>query len=152
MRYLVNGELTDLEAVEGVQVTNDRGKLRVQTQNGQSSALAVRKGNKVEISYMGQVFVCEKPSAVPSKSMSKRAGESKSPMPGQIVEVFVEQGEWVKAGQKLLVLEAMKMQHSISAPFDGQVTDLFVAQGDQVQEGQILIHVDQGHEDSSKSV
>ena len=73
-------------------------------------------------------------------------------MPGQIVEVFVEQGEWVKAGQKLLVLEAMKMQHSISAPFDGQVTDLFVAQGDQVQEGQILIHVDQGHEDSSKSV
>ena len=67
-------------------------------------------------------------------------------MPGQIVDVFVEKGQQVHLGQKLLVLEAMKMQHAVTAPFPGEVTALPVKKGDQVGEGQLLVHVEASHE------
>lgn len=67
-------------------------------------------------------------------------------MPGQVVEVFVEQGSRVALGQKLLVLEAMKMQHTVSAPFEGTVTKLPVSKGEQVAEGQLLVCVEPEHE------
>jgi propionyl-CoA carboxylase alpha chain len=60
-----------------------------------------------------------------------------APMPGTVIGVPVEDGAEVTAGQAVLVLEAMKMQHTISAPTDGVVTDL-VAVGQQVAAGDVL--------------
>ena len=60
-------------------------------------------------------------------------------MPGRIVTVLVEAGAAVKKGQPLLVLEAMKMEHTIAAPAAGSVTSLPFAPGDQVEEGVDLI-------------
>jgi 3-methylcrotonyl-CoA carboxylase alpha subunit len=56
-----------------------------------------------------------------------------APMPGMVIAVHVAQGECVTKGQKLLTLEAMKMEHTLIAPFDGMVTELAVAAGAQVQ-------------------
>ncbi len=66
-------------------------------------------------------------------------GQLTAPMPGRIVTVLVEQGASVDKGQPLLVLEAMKMEHTITAPAEGAVTDLPFAAGDQVEEGVALI-------------
>ena len=65
-------------------------------------------------------------------------------MPGTVVRVAVEPGSEVVAGQAVLVLEAMKMQHTISAPTDGVVTDL-VAVGQQVAAGDVLAVVSSDH-------
>ena len=62
-----------------------------------------------------------------------------APMPGTVVAVLKNQGEHVKAGDDLLVLEAMKMEHTIRAPEDGYLTDIFYSVGAQVNEGVILV-------------
>ncbi len=62
-----------------------------------------------------------------------------APMPGKILSVHVDVGDTVRRGQRLVVMEAMKMEHSIDAPADGTVTALFFAAGDQVEEGAALI-------------
>jgi 3-methylcrotonyl-CoA carboxylase alpha subunit len=62
-----------------------------------------------------------------------------APMPGKIVRVSAETGIAVKRGQPLVVLEAMKMEHTLTAPTDAEVASVDVAIGDQVQEGAVLL-------------
>jgi acetyl-CoA/propionyl-CoA carboxylase biotin carboxyl carrier protein len=68
-------------------------------------------------------------------------GELLSPMPGTVLAVRVEEGETVGAGQSLLVVEAMKMEHTIAAPHDGTVHDLQVRTGQSVAVDQLLVTV-----------
>ncbi|MBO0843371.1 MAG: biotin/lipoyl-binding protein, partial [Nocardioides sp.] len=70
-------------------------------------------------------------------------GSLLAPMPGSVVAVHAEEGEYVTAGQRLLVLEAMKMQHTISAPADGVLTKVNVKAGSQVGAGEVLAVVEE---------
>ncbi|RMB53704.1 3-methylcrotonyl-CoA carboxylase alpha subunit [Sphingomonas sp. PP-CE-3A-406] len=65
-----------------------------------------------------------------------------SPMPGRIIAVDVAAGDTVIKGQKLVTLEAMKMEHSLTAPFDGIVADLNAIEGGQVTEGTMLVRIE----------
>lgn len=67
-----------------------------------------------------------------------------SPMPGRIIAVAVAAGEAVTKGQKLLTLEAMKMEHSLVAPFDGTIAQLNASEGGQVSEGALLVKIEKG--------
>ena len=58
-----------------------------------------------------------------------------APLPGLIREVLVAEGDQVKKGQKIMVLEAMKMENEINADSDGTIISLLVAKGDSVQGG-----------------
>ena len=69
----------------------------------------------------------------------KGTGNIKSPLPGVILDIYVREGDMVKIGQKLLMLEAMKMENNINADKEGRVTSLKVSKGDSVMEGDILI-------------
>jgi 3-methylcrotonyl-CoA carboxylase alpha subunit len=60
-------------------------------------------------------------------------------MPGKVIAVHVAVGNKVKRGQALLVMEAMKMEHTIAAPGEGTVKELLYGVGDQVAEGAALI-------------
>lgn len=64
-----------------------------------------------------------------------------SPMPGRVIAVAVAAGDRVTKGQKLLTLEAMKMEHSLTAPFDGVVSELNAAPGAQVQVEAVLARI-----------
>jgi 3-methylcrotonyl-CoA carboxylase alpha subunit len=68
-------------------------------------------------------------------------GEIEAPMPGKVTAVEVKKGEKVTKGQRLLTLEAMKMEHALTAPFDGTVAELSAKAGAQVSEGQLLVKV-----------
>ena len=70
-------------------------------------------------------------------------GRLTAPMPGKIVAVLVENGQEVNKGQALLIMEAMKMEHTISAPHDGIVDEVLYAVGDQVTEGAPLLNFKQ---------
>jgi len=65
-----------------------------------------------------------------------------APMPGRIVSVDVAEGDRVKAGQKLVVIEAMKMEQGLVAPFDGAVAELKAIAGAQVSEGALLMRIE----------
>lgn len=62
-------------------------------------------------------------------------------MNGRIVAVLVEAGQAVKQGDRLILLEAMKMEHALVAPFDGVVAELTAAAGDPAAEGAALVRI-----------
>jgi acetyl/propionyl-CoA carboxylase alpha subunit len=66
-------------------------------------------------------------------------GSLAAPMPGKVIALIVEAGATVRRGQPLLVMEAMKMEHTIAAPADGVVEALLYRVGDQVAEGAALV-------------
>jgi propionyl-CoA carboxylase alpha chain len=77
-------------------------------------------------------------------SAAGRGGSLLAPMPGLVVRVLAEAGTAVTAGQPLVVLEAMKMEHEVAAPAAGIVTELRAAAGQQVEAGQVLAVVAAG--------
>ena len=72
------------------------------------------------------------------------AGSLLAPMPGRVVRVEVNPGDAVVAGQVLVVIEAMKMEHRIVAAVDGTVGEVAVEAGQMVDEGQTLVVLDEG--------
>jgi 3-methylcrotonyl-CoA carboxylase alpha subunit len=80
----------------------------------------------------------------PRSSGEDEAGDGAvlAPMPGAVVQVGAAKGRPVKRGERLLVLEAMKMEYVLVAPFDGKVIELTVSAGSQVQEGALLARIE----------
>lgn len=64
-----------------------------------------------------------------------------SPMPGFIRKIFVVEGDEVKKGDRLAVLEAMKMEHTLTAPFAGTVERIFFGEGDRVGQDEIVVKI-----------
>ena len=81
--------------------------------------------------------------AAPKKQSSASADDKKiaAPMPGTIVSVNVSNGQSVKSGDILVVLEAMKMENEIKAPFGGTVTSVAVNKGESVDTGATLVTI-----------
>ncbi len=69
-------------------------------------------------------------------------GDILAPMPGKVIAVDVAEGDQVKTGQRLLVLEAMKMEHALTAPFAGAVAELAASEGAQVQVEALLARIE----------
>ena len=74
----------------------------------------------------------------PDKSQAIPAGGCVAPMPGKVIELRVAEGDTVQAGQVLMIMEAMKMEHSVTAPQDGTVAQITVQAGDQVDADALL--------------
>ena len=72
---------------------------------------------------------------------AKKANDVKAPMPGMILSVNVEEGQEVKEGDTLLILEAMKMENAIGAPKDGVIKAVSVKGGGTVEKGELMIEM-----------
>ena len=83
------------------------------------------------------------PAAAPAAAPKPAgAGQTiKSPLPGIIISIDVKEGQAVKRGQKVAVIEAMKMENEIQAPSDGTVTAVLVNKGDSVLEGAEIVKI-----------
>jgi biotin carboxyl carrier protein len=103
----------------------------------------------LHVALRGRAFAFSRPAGldVDRFASPSRADTSASmltaPMPGTVVKLAVRRGERVEAGQTLLVLEAMKMEHTITAPRGGTVTHLPYAAGDLVAAGALLAEVEE---------
>ena len=76
-----------------------------------------------------------------SASVPKCGAQMKSPLPGVILDVYVNVGDTVKYGDKILCLEAMKMENIINADKDGKIVAMKVKKGDSVMEGDVLVEI-----------
>ena len=83
------------------------------------------------------------------KGAGAHDGDIKAPMPGRLTALEVATGQSVTKGQRLLTLEAMKMEHALTAPFDGVVAELNVAAGQQVQVDALLARIEPVEQPSS---
>ena len=81
----------------------------------------------------------ETPAAVVPTPSTGAGKALKSPLPGVILDIFVNVGDTVKNGQKVLLLEAMKMENNIDADKDGVIVEINVAKGNSVNEGDTLM-------------
>ncbi|MET0370446.1 MAG: acetyl/propionyl/methylcrotonyl-CoA carboxylase subunit alpha [Sphingobium sp.] len=94
------------------------------------------------LSDAGQTWRIEPIRAMQVTSGAASDGAILSPMPGRLIAVEVAPGDRVTRGQKLVTLEAMKMEHSLVAPFDGIVAELSAVEGGQVSEGALLAKIE----------
>ncbi|HEX8467278.1 MAG TPA: biotin carboxylase N-terminal domain-containing protein, partial [Allosphingosinicella sp.] len=107
--------------------------------------IATAAGEAVLVFSAGQAFAFTLSGAAGAAAGGAASdGTLLSPMPGRVISVDVRQGDRVAKGQKLLTLEAMKMEHSLTAPFEGVVAELGAVEGGQVSEGTLLVRVEKG--------
>jgi biotin carboxyl carrier protein len=140
MKHVVNGREWEPGAETDAVVSRLPDRLVVRTRHGSFTALAVRSSGATYVSYRGRSY---KVARAGRRAGAEGAadGELRAPMPGMIVGMFCKEGDKVEAGDRLMVLEAMKMQQPVLAPLAGHVVSVGVAQGDQVEEGQVLAQV-----------
>ncbi|MDQ2859635.1 MAG: biotin/lipoyl-binding protein [Pseudomonadota bacterium] len=103
------------------------------------------RGGEGEVTFFsdGEAYLLsQRSSADRSSEGAASDGAVRSPMPGRVAQVAVAPGDTVGAGQTLVVLEAMKMEHALTAPYAGTVAEVATARGDQVSEGAILVRLD----------
>jgi 3-methylcrotonyl-CoA carboxylase alpha subunit len=100
-----------------------------------------RQGEEIVIFQDGDAFTFGPPGRGGAAAGAAGDGAILSPMPGRVIAVEVAAGDTVIKGQKLLTLEAMKMEHTLTAPFDGTVAELNASAGAQVTEGTLLVKV-----------
>lgn len=113
------------------------------TLDGLRTTYRVAHGSdQIWLATSGGVAVLDEVREAPVRSDHELSGDAElaSPMPGAVVAVNVDNGAEVAAGTVVLAVEAMKMEHALSAPVDG-VVELLVAVGDQVKVGQVLARI-----------
>jgi biotin carboxyl carrier protein len=137
LKFYIDGEPFELDS-SAAAVARSGDRLMVRTADGTSSAVAIRSGDDVLISYQGKQYRLQQRPVRKGVGTAVGNGELRAPMPGQIVDVLVSPGDVVRKGDKILVLEAMKTQQAFPAPFDGKVMSVTVAKGQQVTEGAVL--------------
>ncbi len=113
----------------GDYLIRENGKLR--------RCVVARRGDERWVWIDGHVHTLRVVSG--GRRAARTGGGLAAPMPGQVLEVLTLAGDHVTKGQRLLILEAMKMQCDVQAPRDGVVETVHVAAGDQVAGGQVLV-------------
>jgi len=117
----------------------EQGRVLLEVDGVQRGFVITRRDDRVFVqTSRGEVVFSEIP-RFPAPELDSVAGGYQAPLPGRVVQVFVERGASVSRGDLLLTIEAMKMEHRISAASDGIVKEVLVEVGQQVDGGQVLL-------------
>ncbi len=141
----VGGFRLNADPVRRVRVSVAGKMHEVEPSDGEGAWIR-RDGDQVRFDEGGQTFAITLARTDGAGGGGASDGAILSPMPGKVIAVEVAEGDAVIAGQKLLTLEAMKMEHSLTAPFDGTVAELNASVGGQVSEGALLAKVKRAEE------
>jgi 3-methylcrotonyl-CoA carboxylase alpha subunit len=115
--------------------------------DGVPAALSFHRwGPQLFIDVSGNHLTISEPEFSSGASAGPAEGSVRAPMPGRVLRLEIAQGTPVRSGDRLLLLEAMKMEHVLRAPVAGTLSDLLVAEGDQVREGDVLCVIVPEHE------
>ncbi|MGK0269538.1 MAG: 3-methylcrotonyl-CoA carboxylase alpha subunit [Cocleimonas sp.] len=157
-------EIVSAEVVIPIKVSFDQDSYQLQFENNESSvsgqmiddneltaivdgrkltAVFTKSGQEITTLFKGSVWeVTVNDPRQNSMEDDSAAGGLVAPMPSSVVAIEVSVGDMVKEGDALIVVEAMKMEHTIIAPADGKIGDIFFAVGDQVEDGEELLSLD----------
>ena len=118
-------------------------QVRIRLDGSDAFATVIVQNENLHVFRDGAVHVLKLHNAVEhaQDDAGGAGGGLTAPMPGKIISIAVKAGDTVKSGDTLLVMEAMKMEHTILAPADGTVQEVFFAVGDQVADGAELIAI-----------
>jgi 3-methylcrotonyl-CoA carboxylase alpha subunit len=105
-------------------------------------AVVLRHSDAIEVRAGGRAFRIGTQPPKSAAGVGASGGRIAAPMPGRVLGVFVQPGQRVEAGDRLLVLEAMKMEHRLTAQGAGTVKQVNAAEGEQVAEGTLLVEIE----------
>ena len=133
------------QAMDWTTVASEPGRqqLRIRLGGSESHGDVLIQGEIITVYQNGESHTLRlhDPVAHAQDEGSDHGGSMTAPMPGKIISVSVKPGDTVKSGAVLLVMEAMKMEHTIYSPRDGVVEEVFYQPGDQVTDGTELIAI-----------
>ncbi|WP_417829461.1 acetyl/propionyl/methylcrotonyl-CoA carboxylase subunit alpha [Thalassospira sp.] len=137
-------DMPDGSAIIASAEYDETGAIVANLNNVRKRASVLRDGNRLMIFRDGRSDRLDifDPLAAAGGNEGTGGGLS-APMPGKIIAVMAEAGQSVTAGDKLVVMEAMKMEHTISAPVTGTIKEVFFGVGDQVDDGAELIAIEE---------
>lgn len=137
-KFKINGKDYNV-AVNGIE-----GKLASLTVNGVAYNVELENEVSPAVAAAPAAAPVAGPAAAPASAPAPAAGAGKdivSPLPGVIISVDVKEGQAVKRGQKVAVIEAMKMENEILAECDGTITAIHVSKGDSVLEDAKIVTI-----------
>lgn len=137
-KFKINGK--DYE----VSVNSVEGKIADVTVNGSSYQVELENAPAAApVAAPAPATAAAAPVAAPAAAPAPAGAGTKvtSPLPGVIIEISVHLGDAVKSGQKVAVIEAMKMENEISATKDGTITGIHVSKGDSILEGADIVTI-----------
>jgi acetyl-CoA/propionyl-CoA carboxylase biotin carboxyl carrier protein len=132
----------ELFAVRGPEAVDDGEPFVLEVDGERHELLAVRTAHALTVAHRGRAFAFRPPGESAHEATAPSDGAVLAPMPGTILAVEGEVGGSVRAGQTVVVMEAMKMELALSAPFDGALAALGVAAGERVALGHPLFRVE----------
>ncbi len=143
-KFKINGTdyAVEIVDVEGnlAKVTVNGAKYRVEI-DGMAIKPAGKTPKVTKTPVVGAPMVSPAPDRKQVATGGPAAGTVKAPLPGVILSIDVKIGEMVKVGQRLFVLEAMKMENNIDSDREGIVRDIRVDKGDSVLEGDVILTI-----------
>lgn len=134
-------------------ITYDNTEYKVEAEETRPGQLKIKIGNRLIKSVItegekekfvfveGEVFRVRPVELTGMKKTKKKGGDLSSPISGKVVSVKVKNGDSVKKGDVLMVIEAMKMEYLIRAPFDGKVKKVNFKEKDQIEIGQSTVEL-----------
>jgi len=142
--YTMSRPALSLEGVGQVEVLETTPELvRLQVGDVEHRFDVARYGHDRFVdSQLGPVHLTEVP-RFPTRDLEEDSGSLHAPMPGKVIRVDAVIGATISEGSTLLVMEAMKMEHTLRAPHAGRVTQVLCAPGDQVEAGAVLVVVEE---------
>ena len=119
------------------------GRVRCESGGRIVEAVVIERPGEISVQMDGLVMTFAVPDHL-AGSEDEAAGEDHivAPMPGLVKHVKAAAGRTIKKGDPLVVLEAMKMEHTLTAPRDGRIAEVFVAAGDLVTDGAVLARLE----------
>jgi geranyl-CoA carboxylase alpha subunit len=122
----------------------DRDTIRYRVNGFTERARYCRDGDSLHVQVRGNTWSCHNLTLAPpaGAAASGSDGKVRATMNGRVVAVLVKQGERVAAGQPVMTLEAMKMEHVHTAPVSGIVSAIDVAEGEQITTGKIVVEIE----------
>ncbi len=136
-----DGRIVVSEGEEQIAAVFESGTLRIDDQRCEVAAFLLTDG-KIYLATGGTTLALNRISAADIADEVNCGNQLLAPMPGNLTEVFVKPGQAIVKGDRLAVLEAMKMQHELLAEADGIVSNISVSAGQQVRAGEVLIEIE----------
>ncbi len=129
--------LTHVQWLDGV-----RSELAMECQGLREQICTARTDSGVHLFHAGRAWIFECPPLHRAAGPDASSGAVLAPLTARVLQVMVTPGQTVQAGERLLVLEAMKMEHTLTAPFTGVVRELLAQAGGQALKGALLLQIE----------
>ncbi|MBB3179308.1 biotin carboxylase N-terminal domain-containing protein [Variovorax sp. Sphag1AA] len=144
VRRLDKEEAVHAFALRGAEWSNtDRTAFSVECDGMVERSVLALQADAVHLFHAGRAWTFERVSERKSRVAEGGGGAVTAPLTGRIVDVAVREGDTVQAGQRLVVLEAMKMEHTLTAPIAGVVVEVCVQAGGQSSKGALLLRIEE---------